>query len=79
MLTLDRRACIGIASGVGLLALADCRARERRPTRRSGRPTSASTPSLHALGVLVVSGALAGIMPASHAASIKPIEALRAE
>jgi ABC-type antimicrobial peptide transport system permease subunit len=26
-----------------------------------------------------VAGALAGIMPASHAASIKPIEALRTE
>ena len=32
-----------------------------------------------AVGVLVAAGSLAGIMPASHAASIKPIEALRAE
>jgi putative ABC transport system permease protein len=34
---------------------------------------------LAAVVVLVIAGALAGIMPASHAASIKPIEALRAE
>ena len=32
-----------------------------------------------AVSVLVGAGALAGIMPASHAASIKPVEALRAE
>ena len=32
-----------------------------------------------AVGVLIVSGALGGIMPAAHAASIKPIEALRTE
>jgi putative ABC transport system permease protein len=35
--------------------------------------------ALFAAGVLVVAGAIAGIMPASHAASIKPVEALRAE
>jgi putative ABC transport system permease protein len=35
--------------------------------------------ALFAVGILVVAGALAGIMPASHAASIKPVEALRAE
>jgi putative ABC transport system permease protein len=35
--------------------------------------------ALFAVGVLVVAGAMAGIMPASHAASIKPVEALRAE
>ena len=34
---------------------------------------------LFAVAVLVTAGALAGIMPAAHAASIKPVEALRAE
>ena len=69
------------------------RRRRRRPARRS--PTSRSrtrtdspfgpperrprAPCCTAVGVLVGAGALAGIMPASHAASIKPIEALRAE
>jgi putative ABC transport system permease protein len=44
-----------------------------------GPPNIGLSTVLAAVGVLVVSGALAGIMPASHAASIKPIEALRAE
>jgi putative ABC transport system permease protein len=35
--------------------------------------------ALIAVAVLVAAGAMAGIMPASHAASIKPVEALRAE
>jgi putative ABC transport system permease protein len=35
--------------------------------------------ALIAVAVLVGAGAVAGIMPASHAASIKPVEALRAE
>jgi ABC-type antimicrobial peptide transport system permease subunit len=34
---------------------------------------------MFAVGVLVTAGGLAGIMPAAHAASIKPIEALRTE
>ena len=34
---------------------------------------------LQALGVLVVTAAAAGLIPAFHAASIKPIEALRTE
>jgi len=32
-----------------------------------------------AVAVLVTAGGIAGIMPAAHAASIKPIEALRTE
>ena len=70
---------VGIAVGAGLLALADFVLAQRPPTRRSARPTSASAPSSRRVAVLVVAGALAGIMPASHAASIKPIEALRTE
>ncbi|HEY5935141.1 MAG TPA: ABC transporter permease [Kofleriaceae bacterium] len=44
-----------------------------------GPPEIALSTVLTALAVLVGAGTLAGIMPASHAASIKPIEALRAE
>jgi hypothetical protein len=44
-----------------------------------GPPNVSLSTVLAAVGVLVVAGAIAGIMPASHAASIKPIEALRAE
>ena len=44
-----------------------------------GPPNVGLSTVMTAIGVLVVAGVLAGIMPASHAASIKPIEALRAE
>ena len=44
-----------------------------------GPPNVGLSTVLTAVAVLVGAGALAGIMPASHAASIKPIEALRAE
>jgi putative ABC transport system permease protein len=44
-----------------------------------GPPNIALSTVLFAVGVLVIVGGLAGIMPAYHAASIKPIEALRAE
>ena len=69
---------LGVAVGVGLLALADV-ALANAPDSPMGPPNVALTTVLAAVGVLVGAGALAGIMPASHAASIKPIEALRAE
>jgi putative ABC transport system permease protein len=44
-----------------------------------GPPNVGFSTVLWAVAVLVVTGALAGIIPAAHAASIKPVEALRAE
>ena len=49
------------------------------PDSPLGPPIISLSTVLTAVAVLVGAGALAGIMPASHAASIKPIEALRAE
>ena len=69
---------VGIAAGVGLMALADL-VLENATNTPFGPPNIGLTTVLAALAVLVVTGALAGIMPASHAASIKPIEALRTE
>ena len=69
---------IGVAAGVGLLAGADA-VLSRMPDSPLGPPNIALSTVLWAVVVLVVTGALAGIMPAYHAASIKPIEALRAE
>ncbi|HEY4176845.1 MAG TPA: ABC transporter permease [Kofleriaceae bacterium] len=69
---------IGVAAGVGLLAIADA-ALSAMPDSPMGPPNISLTTVLIAVAVLVISGAIAGIMPASHAASIKPIEALRAE
>ncbi len=69
---------VGVSAGVGLMALADA-VLEHAQNLPFGPPNVGLSTVLAAIGVLVVSGALAGIMPASHAASIKPIEALRAE
>ena len=69
---------VGVSAGVGLMALADA-VLEHAQNMPFGPPNIGLSTVLAAVGVLVVSGALAGIMPASHAASIKPIEALRAE
>ena len=69
---------VGVSAGVGLMAVADA-VLEHAHNLPFGPPNIALSTVLAAVGVLVVSGALAGIMPASHAASIKPIEALRAE
>jgi putative ABC transport system permease protein len=68
----------GISAGVGVMALADT-VLSKMPQSPFGPPDIGLTTVLAALVVLVVTGALAGIMPASHAASIKPIEALRTE
>jgi putative ABC transport system permease protein len=69
---------VGVAAGVGLMAAADAVLANAHNTP-FGPPNVGLSTVLAAVAVLVVSGALAGIMPASHAASIKPIEALRAE
>jgi putative ABC transport system permease protein len=69
---------IGVAAGVGLMAVADA-VLSQLSDLPFGPPNVSLQTVLIAVGVLVVAGMLAGIMPASHAASIKPIEALRAE
>lgn len=69
---------IGIAAGVFLLVGAGAII-EAQPDTPLGAPNVSLGTVLQAVAVLVGAGALAGIMPASHAASIRPIEALRAE
>lgn len=69
----------GVAAGVGLLAAADAALASPAIELPFGPPNVGLTTVLAAVAVLIVAGMLAGIMPASHAASIKPIEALRAE
>ena len=75
----DRRASSASPPASACIALADCVLAQCAATRRSVRPTSASAPCSRRSPSSSLAGALAGIMPASHAASIKPIEALRAE
>ena len=69
---------IGIAVGVFLLLGAEVIIGSM-PDSPLGAPTVGLGTVLQAVAVLVGAGCLAGIMPASHAASIRPIEALRAE
>jgi putative ABC transport system permease protein len=52
---------------------------EKLPDSPMGPPLLSFTTVMAAVAVLVAAGAIAGIMPAAHAASIKPIEALRTE
>ncbi|MGE3548068.1 MAG: ABC transporter permease, partial [Kofleriaceae bacterium] len=69
---------VGVAAGVGLMAAADF-VLSKMPESPMGPPVVGLSTVLTAVGVLVVFGGLAGVMPAAHAAAIKPIEALRAE
>ncbi len=68
----------GVAFGAGLLAIADA-VLSQMPDSPLGPPAISIGTVMKAVAVLVTAGGFAGIMPASHAASIKPIEALRAE
>lgn len=69
---------LGVAAGTGLLAVASS-VLENLPDSPMGPPVLSLQTVLAAVAVLVTAGGLAGIMPAAHAASIKPIEALRTE
>ncbi|HEX7838023.1 MAG TPA: ABC transporter permease [Kofleriaceae bacterium] len=69
---------LGVAFGTLLLALASMKL-EDAVNSPLGPPVLSLTTVLAAVAVLVTAGGLAGIMPAAHAASIKPIEALRTE
>jgi putative ABC transport system permease protein len=69
---------VGIAAGVFAMVGAEA-VINSTPDSPLGPPRVSLGAVMQAVAVLVGAGALAGIMPASHAASIRPIEALRAE
>ncbi|MEO8548389.1 MAG: ABC transporter permease [Kofleriaceae bacterium] len=69
---------IGIAFGTAVLSAADS-ALANVTDSPFGPPTVGLDTVAYALGFLVFFAALAGLIPALHAASIKPIEALRTE
>jgi len=74
---------IGLAFGVGLLELVN-KVMENSPTPTNDRvfftnPSVSLTVALSSLFVLVLAGLLAGLIPASRAMQIKPIDALREE
>jgi len=69
---------VGIAFGTAVLSAADA-ALKGAIDSPFGPPTVGLDTVAYALGFLVFFAALAGLIPALHAASIKPIEALRTE
>lgn len=73
---------VGIGFACGLLYWADgllSHVNPESPMAAFGPPQVGLGMIVQALAVLVGSAAIAGFIPATHAASIKPIEALRAE
>ncbi|HPH68029.1 MAG TPA: ABC transporter permease [Kofleriaceae bacterium] len=69
----------GIVAGIGVMALLVMALENAGPKFPFGAPNVALSTVGWAFGILVTAGAFAGIIPAYHAASIKPVEALRAE
>lgn len=69
---------LGLVAGVGALELLSL-AIERIPGAPLSRPDIDLGAALIANLVLIVAGALAGVVPARHAARISPVEALRSE
>ena len=69
---------VGVAKGTLLLAVGGS-VFQRMPDSPMGPPLLSFTTVMAAVAVLIAAGAAAGIMPAAHAASIRPIEALRTE
>lgn len=67
----------GLLSGIGLMELLDSAMGDSGETFVN--PTVDLSVALIALTILIISGALAGLIPASKAIAIKPVEALRAE
>lgn len=67
----------GLVLGIGLLELLDSMIGDSGEMFLN--PTVDLSVALKALAVLIVSGAIAGLIPANKAVSIKPVEALRSE
>jgi putative ABC transport system permease protein len=68
---------LGLVAGVGVVE-AIARAIAASPAEMFQNPEVSFDSALLTLGVLVVSGILAGLVPARRAVKIKPVEALRA-
>jgi putative ABC transport system permease protein len=70
---------IGLSLGVGLLELLNQLLQRGGDEMFFRRPEVNLTMALSALGVLVIAGIFAGLVPAKRAISIKPIDAIRDE
>jgi putative ABC transport system permease protein len=70
---------IGVVLGIAMLEGAAVAISKLGPSVPLGPPDVGLGLAFGAMGVLAVFGALAGIVPAYHAAAIQPVEALRTE
>jgi putative ABC transport system permease protein len=70
---------VGLSLGVGLLEILNQILQKGGDEMFFRRPEVNLTMALSALGVLVVAGIFAGLVPAQRAISIKPIDAIRDE
>jgi putative ABC transport system permease protein len=70
---------LGLVFGVAFVELAAWGVAKQGPEFALGPPAVSLTAALIATGVLVLAGALAGLIPAYRAAMIQPVEALRDE
>lgn len=70
---------IGVVLGIAMLEGASIIISKLGPSVPLGPPDVSLGLAFGAMGVLAVFGALAGIVPAYHAAAIQPVEALRTE
>ena len=68
---------LGLAAGLGAVELANSFL-AGTDTGMFTNPDVATGTALQALGILVVSGVLAGLMPARRAVRVRPVQALRA-
>ncbi len=70
---------IGVVLGIAMLEGASAVIAKLGPSVPLGPPDVSISLAFGAMGVLAAFGALAGIIPAYHAAAIQPVEALRTE
>ena len=68
--------CVGILAGVAVIEQI---AAQPLDSGMFAAPTVGFTTTVLATSILIVSGAIAGLLPAMHAAGIDPVEALRSE
>jgi putative ABC transport system permease protein len=68
--------CLGILAGVAVIEQI---ASQPVESEMFAAPTVGFTPTVLATCILIVAGAIAGFLPAMHAAGIDPVEALRSE
>lgn len=69
----------GIAAGAGVIWLMNYAISQSGPVENFANPTVNVTVLLIALVLLIVSGILAGLIPATRATQMKPVDALRTE